>query len=1098
MRSGERWRVAGGAALKLSVVLALVAAIVLSTRVPERVRAQSSAPRRIDFNRDIRPILSDKCWACHGPDAPNNKIKLRLDSEAAALADLGRGRRAVVPRHPEQSELVRRITAADEAMRMPPVYSGRTLTQAEIALLTEWVAQGAPWQTHWAFIPPERPSLPPVKNRQWPQSAIDYFVLGRLEKEGLSPAPEADRATLIRRVSLDLTGLPPTPREVDDFLADKSADAYEKVVDRLLQSPRYGERMAFKWLEAARYADTNGYQLDGERIAWRWRDWVIEAFNQNKPYDQFIVEQLAGDLLPNATLDQKIATAFNRNHRINSEDGIVPAEYAVEYVVDRVDTTSTVFMGLTMGCARCHNHKFDPLAQREYYQLYAYFNSIPEDGRASNHGNSPPWVVAPTREQQRQLTELEAEIAEAERKLAAQLKSAAAAERRWERSLAAQPGAQWTPSDNLVFSHSLDQKNEVAAYEIKPDGSLQAESKPMERGFKDGAPQFVESPTGQGAAFDGKVYYDAGRIANFNHRDRVKDFKEKFAVSAWFYAESEQAGAIVTKTADSAGEQENNLPKSRGYGLYLVNGKLHFNLVGVWADDSFRVETEAAPALGRWHHVAALFDSGAPYEKVQIYLDGEKQKLKLNQPRLFRNFADANARLKIGAGGGAQWLFKGRIDDVRIYNALPDAEQIAVLACADSLDKIAATPPARRTTAQKLKLRRAFLEQGAPAALHQAWRERVALLQKKARLEASFPTLMVMEEAAEPRPAFLLKRGAYDAPGERVSRGVPVVLPPLPAGAPNNRLGLARWLTQPGHPLTARVTVNRFWQMLFGAGLVKTVEDFGSQGELPSHPELLDWLAVEFQQGGWDVKKLLKTVVTSATYRQSSTVAPELLQRDPENWLLARGVRTRLAAEVIRDQALSIAGLLVEKRGGESVKPYQPAGLWNDMVFKEIQYVQDKGENLYRRSLYTYWKRTIAPPEMVTFDAATRESCTVRETRTNTPLQALNLMNDVTYVEAARVLAERMMKEGGVNVDERLRFAFRLATARLPSAAELQVLGESFRAQMAHFTKRPAEAARLLKVGEKPADATLNQTELAAYATVASLILNLDEVITQH
>ncbi|HZF39186.1 MAG TPA: DUF1553 domain-containing protein [Blastocatellia bacterium] len=1097
--------------LRLAVALVLIALAIVNARDPEGARAQSSSPRRIDFNRDIRPILSDKCWACHGPDAPNKKIRLRLDSEAAALADLGRGRRAIAPRHPEQSELVKRISATDADMRMPPVSSGRALSQAEIALLTEWIAQGATWQTHWAFIPPRRPPLPAVKDRRWPRNAIDYFVLARLEKEGLTPAPAPDRATLIRRVSLDLTGLPPTPAEVDAFLKDRSPQAYEKVVDRLLASPRYGERLAFKWLEAARYADTNGYQLDGERIAWRWRDWVIEAFNQNKPFDQFIVEQLAGDLAPNASLDQKIATAFNRNHRINSEDGIVPEEYAVEYVVDRVDTTSTLFLGLTMGCARCHNHKFDPLTQREYYQLYAYFNSIPEDGRASNHGNSAPWIAAPTLEQRQQLVKLEAGIAQVERRMAAQLKSAALPRRRWERSLTERPGAQWAPSDNLVFSHPLDRAGKVEAYEVKADRSLQAESKPMERGFKDGAPQFVESPTGQGAAFDGKLYYDAGRIADFNYRDRVRDFKEKFAISAWFYAESEQGGAIVTKTADNAAELENNLPKSRGYGLYLVNGKLHFNLVSVWADDSFRVETEASPALRQWHHVAALFDSSEPYEKAQIYLDGEKQPLKLNHPRLFRNFADGAARLKIGAGGGEQWLFKGRIDDVRIYNALPDARQIAVLACADSLDKIAAIPPSRRTTARKLKLQWAFLEQGAPAALQQTWRERAELGGERARLEASFPTVMVMQELPQPRPAFALKRGAYDAPGEQVWRGTPAVLPPPPAGAPNNRLGLARWLAQPEQPLTSRVTVNRFWQMLFGVGLVKTVEDFGAQGELPSHPELLDWLAAEFRDGAskpttrrqapttaWNVKALLKTIVMSATYRQSSTGAPESAPRDPDNRLLARGPRARLAAEVIRDQALSIAGLLVEKRGGESVKPYQPAGLWNDMVFKEIQYVQDHGENLYRRSLYTYWKRTIAPPEMVTFDAATRESCVVRETRTNTPLQALNLMNDVVYVEAARVLAERMMREGGASADERLRFAFRLATARLPNAAELQALRESWRAQLEYFAKHPAKVEQLLKVGEKPADVTLNQTELAAYATVASLILNLDEVITQH
>src|SRR5262245_30888176 len=467
--------------LKLSALLALIGLAIAGAKYTESAQAQSSSPRRIDFNRDIRPILSDKCWSCHGPDAANKKIRLRLDSEAAALADLGGGRRAITPRHPEQSQLVKRISAADADMRMPPVSSGRSLGQGEIALLTEWIAQGAPWQTHWAFIPPQRPAAPDVKDQRWPRNAIDYFVLARLEKEGLAPAPEADRETLIRRVSLDLTGLPPTPAEVDAFLRDRSPRAYEKVVDRLLASPRYGERMAFKWLEAARYADTNGYQLDGERSAWRWRDWVIEAFNQNKPFDQFIVEQLAGDLLPNASLDQRIATAFNRNHRINSEDGIVPEEYAVEYVVDRVDTASTLFLGLTMGCARCHDHKFDPLTQREYYQLYAYFNSIPEDGRASNHGNSAPWVAAPTREQRGQLAELEAEIARVERRLAAQLKGEALPRHRWEQSLAGRPGAQWAPSDNLVFSHALDQAGKVEVYEVDADGSLRAEIKPTER-----------------------------------------------------------------------------------------------------------------------------------------------------------------------------------------------------------------------------------------------------------------------------------------------------------------------------------------------------------------------------------------------------------------------------------------------------------------------------------------------------------------------------------------------------------------------------------------------------------------------------------------
>src|SRR5262245_32355241 len=495
-------RRSAGRLLKITAMLALLALVGIGTRMHESAQAQSRSSRQIDFNRDIRPILSGKCWSCHGPDAANLKIKLRLDSAKGVLADLGQGRRAITPRHPEQSELVKRISASPD-MRMPPVSSGRTLSRAEIALLTEWIAQGAEWERHWAFVPPRLPAMPAVNDRQWPLNPIDYFVLARLEKEGLLPSPEADRATLIRRVSLDLTGLPPTTDEVDAFLKDGSPEAYEKVVDRLLASPRYGERMAFKWLEAARYADTNSYQLDGERDAWRWRDWVIEAFNQNKPFDQFIVEQLAGDLLPNASLDQKIATAFNRNHRINSEDGLVPAEYAVEYVVDRVDTTSTLFMGMTIGCARCHNHKFDPLTQREYYQLFGYFNSIPEDGRASNHGNSAPWISAPTREQQAQMSKLETEIKQAEQQLSAQLKSEVPAQRRWEQSLSRRAGEQWAPSENLIFSHLLDQAGIEEIFESKAGDSSPAGNKPADRGFKDGTPQFVASPTGVGAAFDG-------------------------------------------------------------------------------------------------------------------------------------------------------------------------------------------------------------------------------------------------------------------------------------------------------------------------------------------------------------------------------------------------------------------------------------------------------------------------------------------------------------------------------------------------------------------------------------------------------------------
>jgi hypothetical protein len=618
-------------------------------------------------------------------------------------------------------------------------------------------------------------------------------------------------------------------------------------------------------------------------------------------------------------------------------------------------------------------------------------------------------------------------------------------------------------------------------------------------GFQDGPPQHTASPLGQAVAFDGRLWFDAGQAASFDYRDRVHDFKDRFAISAWFYPESENAGAIVTRMSERATEQENGLPKGRGYGVFFVNGKLHFNLVGVWADDSFRVETEVAPPVKQWHHVLAVFDSLQPYEKVAIYLNGQKQSLKINNRRLFRQFSNKDAHLQIGGGGGPQWLFNGLLDEVRIYNALPGPEQIAVLACPDSLSRIARILPERRTEGQRLKIRNAFLHEAAPSEAQRQWKALRDLERQRARLEAALPTLMVMQELPEPRPAYLLRRGAYNSPGERVEREVPSVLPAMPAGWPRNRLGLARWLVSRENPLTARVTVNRFWQMLFGTGLVKTADDFGVQGELPSHPELLDFLAVEFQQSGWDVKAFLKSLVMSATYRQSSNVTPELLQRDPENRLLARGPRLRLPAEIIRDQALFVSGLLVEKLGGASVKPYQPVGLYKDMVFSNMtHYAQAEGEDLWRRSLYTFWKRTVMPPAMQVFDASSREYCSVRETRTNTPLQALNLMNDRTYVEAARLLAERMMRETGTRPEDRVVVGFRLAAGRLPDADEKQLLLGHLQAQLEHFHRHPKEAARLLEVGEKRNDPAVAARELAAYAVIASLILNLDEVITKQ
>ena len=1122
---------------KLKCVVILAAVLLLGAASQQIFFA--AAQVAVDFNRDIRPILSDKCWVCHGPDATAKKIKLRLDSEAGATADLGANlskRRAIVPGQPDQSELIKRITSDDKYEHMPPASSGKTLTAREIELLRAWVKQGAQWQRHWSFVPPTRPALPKVKNTAWPKNALDYFVLAKLEEKGWQPAPTAERATLLRRVSFDLTGLPPTLPELDAFLNDTSPNAYEKVVDRLLTSPRYGERMAYKWLDAARYADTNGYQVDGVRDAWRWRDWVIEAFNQNKPFDQFTIEQLAGDLLPNPTLDQRIATAFNRNHRINAEGGVVPEEYRVEYVVDRVDTTATVFMGLTLGCARCHNHKYDPFTQREFYQLSAYFNSINEDGHSFDQGNSPPVMIAPTREQQQELQRYESDIAAAETQIKSLTATHAEAQQRWEKKLLSKTNQQWFPDDKLIVQLALDEnskpifnKSDRAHHEQYNQAK---DEKPIkfETGFKDGTPRYVAAPTRQGVAFDGKLFFDGGIHADYRYKTTSSQYgyRERFTIAAWIYPESEQSGSIVTKVSDSPAEKENNVPRADGYGLYFVNGKLHFNMVFRWGEDALRAETENTLPLKTWQHVAVTFDGTKQWEdRLHIYVNGAEQKLKFNQRNFFLLFGGAKNTLKIGGGGGPEFRFKGALDEVRMYSRSLEAEEIKLLANADSLDKIAALPAGQRTPVQAQKLQQAFVAQAAPDELQQAYKRLSLLKQQQQYFTDTLPTLMVMDEMPTPRPAYLLRRGAYDAPGEQVERAVPASLPTMPTTFPNNRLGFANWLVSPEHPLTARVTVNRFWQMFFGVGLVKTSEDFGSQGELPSHPELLDWLAVEFmnaessiadwglrnadsnpksnlQNPKWNVKALLKTIVMSATYRQSSKRNPQSEFRipqseDSDNRLYSRGSRYRLSAEMIRDQALFASGLLIAKLGGASVKPYQPAGLYKDMAFGGMTgYDQAKGEGLWRRSLYTFWKRTILAPNMQAFDATAREFCNVRDTRTNTPLQSLNLMNDVTYIEAARMIAERMLKEGGATAEQRIAWAFRLITSRQPGNQEVQVLARHLNQQRASF-RRDAEAVKkLLMVGEKRNDDKLDKAELAAYTTTASLLLNLDEVITKQ
>ncbi len=1013
--------------------------------------ADPALPSTVVFNRDIRPILSDKCYACHGPDEANRKTALRFDRSESALAPLPAGGRAIAPGDPKASAMVERITSNDPARRMPPAYLGHdALPDREIALIRRWIEQGAEWQKHWSFLAPEKAPLPQVLSPGRAIGPIDHFIVRRFGREGLTLSPEAARPTLIRRATLDLTGLPPTPAEVDAFLADRSADAYERVVDRLLASPRYGERMSYRWLDAARYADTHGYQNDRPRDMWRWRDWVIEAFNSNMRFDRFTIEQLAGDLLPDPTLDQLIATAFNRNHRGNGELGIVPEEYHVEYVVDRVETTSTVWMGLTMGCARCHDHKYDPVTQKEFYRFYAYFNNVPDRGRYFKYGNTPPVVAAPTCEQSKELALLDGRIETAREAFAALQAEIEPARREWEESITASGRVvSWAYERDLLYRFPMD------------DG--------------------VISP-GK-ARFDGSGYVDLGDRANFS-------FYDEFSVAARIDPET-PTGGIVTRLRAEASTRG-----GKGWGFYLEDGKLLVDMISSDIDDRVTVETREPIAPGP-RHVVLTYDGSRLAAGVRLFVDGRQQASRTVKDHSNNDFQIDDEPLRIGHGPRLEDRFQGQIGDVRIYDRRLTGEEVLLIAAGESVTAIAGMSPQDRTEAQQAKIRRAFLSHYAPKKIRDAWRSWKELEDQRERLVDGFPTVMVMAEMDPPRRTRLLKRGAYDAPGESVTAAVPSLLPALPAGAPNNRLGLARWIVDRENPLTARVTVNRFWQMLFGTGLVASVENFGSQGEWPTHPELLDWLAVEFMESGWDVKSILKTIVMSATYRQSSKVTPELIGKDAENRLLARGPRLRLAGESIRDQALAISGLLTEQQGGPSVRPYQPPGLWKELSNWDA-YEHDRGDKLYRRGLYTFWKRTIAPPAMLTFDASDRETCIVRETRTNTPLQALNLMNDVTYVEAARKFAERLMREGGPSPEQRLAYGFRLATARLPAAEERAVLLQSFRRYRDRFQTAPQDAVLYLGVGESQRDETIEPAELAAYAAVAGLILNLDETITKE
>ena len=995
--------------------------------------------------------MADRCFSCHGPDPAKRQAGLRLDRPDAATGPLPLhpDRRAFVPGDPAHSDALARILSDQPTLVMPPAASHLRLTATEKETIRRWIQQGGAYQEHWAFAKPQRAALPAVADAAWCRQPIDRFVLANLEANDLAPSPEADRPTLIRRVSLDLTGIPPTPAEVDAFVADTAPDAYEKVVDRLLASPRYGEQMAVPWLDAARYADSHGFQSDPERHLWRWRDWVINAYNANMPFDQFAVEQLAGDLIPNATVAQKIATGFSRNSRYNDEGGIVVEEWRVEGVIDRTTTASAVFLGLTTECCRCHDHKYDPITQREFYKLTAYFNSANEAGASSTSREDPginalPVLKVPTTRQAAEAGELAGRIKADEGAVAAARKAVATT-----RPTVVDP-------DGLALRLPLDGS-------ALPDGTT-----------VDGHPTAVDGgPAGPGLGFAAADRVGVAKAADVDRTDA-------FSYGAWVNRRG--SGSPVAHMA-SGGD-------FTGFDLFVDQGRLAAHVVHRWPAEAIKVRAAVPLPAGAWHHAFATYDGSGKAAGVALYVDGRVVRTEVLNDTLAGPIRTA-ARFTVGGRDGGD-PFDGDVADVRVYGRRLSPAEVAAVAYGPVVGRVMAVPAEQRTAAQAKQL--AAAAEATDPALSAATATLMGDQAAAAALDKAVGDTMVMEESPTPRPTFVLLRGEYDKHGDRVEPGTPAVLPPLPTDAPPNRLGLARWIASDQNPLTSRVLVNRLWEKLFGVGLVKTSENLGVQTEWPSNPELLDWLACEVVALHWDQKAIQREMVLSAAYRQASGVTPALMERDPENRLLARGPRFRLSAEQIRDQALAVSGLLVEKVGGPSVRPYAPANLWAGNMYGNLKkYEPSAGGDLYRRSLYTFVKRTAVAPAMAAFDQPTREYCVIRRSRTDTPLQALDLMDDPTYVEAARALAEHAMGDA-----DPVAWMFKRATGRAASVDERRILAAGFARSRAKYAADPAAAAKLVAVGASRADASLDPVTLAAYTTTASVVLNLDEMVTKQ
>jgi len=1026
----------------------------------------------LEYNRDIRPILAENCFACHGPDSAARKADLRLDRRDDAIKA-----GALEPGNLEKSGLIDRILAGDPKKQMPPPKSLKKLTAEQKDVLRRWVAAGAEYQAHWSLIAPQRPALPAVKNEAWARNPIDRFILADLEKRGLQPAPEADRRTLARRLSLDLTGLPPTAEEVDTFVNDRAADAYERYVDHLLKSPRWGEHRGRFWLDVARYGDTNGIHFDNYREAWAYRDWVIAAFNRNLPFDQFTIDQLGGDLLPKRTLDQQVASGFNRCNITTNEGGVIPEEYAVLYTRDRTETVAQIWLGLTANCTVCHDHKFDPLSQKEFYQLAAFFNNTTQQVMDGNIKDTPPVVLVPRPEDRQRYEILARDMADARQQVDARKKAARADFDKWLAEARTEEIQALIPTDALQFHAPL---NDGAGKQLK-----------LTVGDQQRSLDLAADPT-----------WDAGHISAKAFKARteypvalsdVGDFErsQAFSYGAWIRIPRRgTTGAVLSRIDDKK--------DFRGWDLWIEGDRIGAHIIHKWPDDGIKVMGQTQLQPGQWYHVFVSYDGSSKAAGVKVYVNGKPEATTASPDRL-QDTIRTEVPCKLARRNTTAPIENLLVQDVRIYSRALSGLDVDRLAKATRAVWLASKEAGKRTDPEKNELFDWWLlalDDGYTAVADKLSK----LQQEEAGIRARGTVAHVMQERNAEAMAYVLYRGEYDKRRDPVKPATPAMLPAMPPELPRNRLGLAQWLLRPDQPLTARVTVNRFWQELFGTGIVRTSGDFGVAGELPSHPELLDWLAVEFRESGWDVKKFFKLLVTSAAYRQAAVATPDKLHKDPQNRLLSRGPRFRMDAEMIRDYALASSGLLVGKIGGPSVKPYQPDGVWEAVAMigsNTRDYRRDSGEALYRRSMYTFWKRSAPPASMDIFNAPNRETCTVRRERTNTPLQALVTLNDPQFVEAARYLAQKALKEGGDKTEARIDWIGQRLLARPFRAEEMKVVQAGLNDLLAFYQKNPDDAKKLLAVGEAKVDPALDAGTLAAWTMLVNELMNLDEVLNK-